>query len=146
MTDYRTLYESAPIGLWQIRLSDGEIISANKKACDILGFKNFQDLSKKPALEVSKHHDLITEINSSGEIKDFPVTLKKKDGKQINAILSLKLSANKEYVEGSLRDVSDELSLEAKLVPHIQKMSILRQNIIQKLESFEPAYSFSKSL
>ncbi len=97
-------------------------------------------------IEVSKNEDLIKELNESTEIKDFPVTLKKKDGKEISALLSLKLSADKDFVEGSLRDVTEELSLESKIAPHIKKMSILRQNIMQKLESFEPAYSFSKSL
>jgi PAS domain S-box-containing protein len=146
MTDYRTLYESAPIGLWQIRLNDGKILSANKKTCDILGFRNFQELSRKSILEVTKNEDLIKELHESGEIKNFPFTLKKKDGKEISALLSLKLSEDKNYVEGSIRDVTEELSLESKIAPHIQKMSILRQSIIQKLESFEPVYSFSKSL
>ena len=146
MTDYQTLYESAPIGLSQIRVNDGKIISANKKTCDILGFRNFQELSRKSIVEVTKNDNLIKELNESNEIKDFPVTLKKKDGKEIFATISLKLSTDKDYVEGSLRDVTDELSLESKIAPHIKKMSILRENIMQKLESFEPAYSFSKSL
>lgn len=143
MTDYRHLYDSAPVGLWQTRISDGKFLSANKKTCDLLGYSSFNELSEKCSVDFypeTERNELLSQLMKKKELKDYPIAMRRKDGKELTFLVSAKIYTEENYIEGSLRDVTDELSLEAKIVPHIRKMSKLRANIIQKLESV--AYNF----
>lgn len=138
MTDYRKLYESAPVGLWQTSIEKGQFLSANKEACDILGFDDFEDLSTFVATDLydaNTREELLKNLFKFKEVKDYPVTMTRKDGKEISVLLSAKIHPDKGYIEGTIRDVTENISLESILAPHIQKMSILKKHIVERLES-----------
>lgn len=140
MTNYRTLYESAPVGLWRSKINDGRFISANKKACEILGFKSFYEINHKSLndfYDSSEHQKMMNLLLENKEIKDHPVTMYKKDGKEISVLVSAEIHQEQGYIEGTIKDITDEISLEAIIVPHIKKMSELKNNIIQKLEVYQ---------
>lgn len=137
MTDYKELYESAPVGLWQTSIEDGHFLSANETAIQILGFESLEDLSSAVATDFYKDKSarsrLISELSQVGEIKDFRFRMKRKDGSEFTALISAKIHPDKGYIEGTLEDVTDGVSLEACIIPHLEKMSLLRQNIINRL-------------
>lgn len=147
MTNYRTLYESAPVGLWRSKISDGRFINANKKICEILGFKEFYDINRKSLNDFYDSTELQNMLNllfETKEIKDYPITMYKKDGKEISVLVSAQLHRDQGYIEGTIKDITDEISLEAIIVPHIKKMSQLKNDIIQRLEVYQ--YSPLKTL
>lgn len=150
MTDYRRLYESAPVGLWQTSIDKGQFLSANKEACNILGYDSFEDLSTILATDlydITVREDLLKYLLKVKEVKDYPVTMTRKDGKEISVLLSAKIYPDKGYVQGTIRDVTENISLESILAPHIQKMSILKQHIVQRLESSNnEQYTSSKTI
>lgn len=150
MTDYRRLYESAPVGLWQTSIDKGQFLSANKEACNILGYDSFEDLSTVLATDLydtTVREDLLKYLLKVKEVKDYPVTMTRKDGKEISVLLSAKIYPDKGYIQGTIRDVTENISLESILAPHIQKMSILKQHIVQRLESSNyEQYTSSKTI
>lgn len=148
MTDYRKLYESAPVGLWQTSIDEGQFLSANKEACDILGYDDFNDLSTVLATDlydVTARKNLLKYLLKAKEVKDYPVTMTRKDGKEISVLLSAKIHPDKGYIEGTIRDVTEDISLESILAPHVQKMSILKQHIIQRLENTSNCEQYTSS-
>lgn len=148
--EYKDLYEAAPVGLWRTNVNDGKFIHANEAAVYILGFSNFEELSNylsKDLYDPLIRQDLIKELEKVNEIKDLQVTMKRKDGKEITVSLSAKLNTEKGFIEGTIKDVTDIISLEASaLIPHLEKISLLKQSIIDKIKQSESSlHTISKT-
>ena len=60
--------------------------------------------------------------------------MKKKDGTPIWVAISAKIYPEKGYLEGSIRDISNKKKQEENFAPHLQKLSLLKQNIMKRLQ------------
>jgi PAS domain S-box-containing protein len=139
MTDYKDLYNEAPVGLWRTSIEDGKFLHANEATVNILGFSSFEELSKCLSTDLYDkdiREDLLKELKEVKEISDFQFTMRRKDGKEITVSLSAKINADKGYLEGTIRDVTGTISVEASaLIPHLEKMSILKQHIMDRIKN-----------
>jgi len=137
--EYQELYETAPVGLWRTQIEDGRFIHANEATINILGFSDFNDLSSHVSTDlydVKERDELIKELRRYGEISDFQVSMKRKDGKEITVNLTAKLNEEKGYIEGTIRDLTGMISIKASsIVPHLEKISEIKRHIFDKLNS-----------
>jgi len=138
MTDYENLYNGAPVGLWRTSIEDGRFLHANEATINILGFSSFEELSKFVSTDLyadkAVRQDLVKELQEVNEISDFQFNMHRKDGKKITVCVSAKIYPDKGYIEGTIRDVSGVISLEASaIIPHLEKMSLLKQTIMEKI-------------
>ncbi len=135
--EYKDLYETAPVGLWRTHIDNGHFIHANEAAINILGFSDFDDLSTHSATDLydaKEREELIQELRRHGEVSDFQVAMKRKDGKEIFVNLSAKLNEEKGYIEGTIRDMTGIISIKASaIIPHLEKMSELKKHILEKI-------------
>lgn len=139
MTDYKDLYNGAPVGLWRTSIEDGTFLEANEATVDILGFASFEDLSQHVSTDLydkKVRKILLEELHKVHEITDFQFTMRRKDGKEITVSVSAKINPEKGYLEGTIRDVTGIISLESSsLIPHLEKMSLLKQHIMDKIKN-----------
>ena len=138
---YKQLYESAPVGLWRTSIEDGRFIHANEATVNMLGYDNFEELSQYSSTDLYDpeiRNSLVQELKECQEIKDVQVVMRKKDGNEITVSLSAKIDQKNGYIEGTVRDVTNIISLESSiLLPHLEKISLLKQHIIEKLRQNE---------
>jgi PAS domain S-box-containing protein len=135
--DYKNLYNGAPVGLWRTSIDTGKFLQANEATVNILGFRDFDDLSQYVSTDLYDQQartNLIKELEEVQEISDFHVVMTRKDGRQITVSVSAKIHPDKGYLEGTIRDVSGVISLEAaSLIPHLEKMSLLKKHILERV-------------
>jgi len=89
--NYKLLQDNVPIGLYQ-STPDGQFIYVNKWFAKILNYSSPEELSKKKVRDLYADPDqrkkMINELNTTGEMPDTEVLLKRKDGSTIWAIVS----------------------------------------------------------
>ncbi|MBM3303006.1 MAG: PAS domain S-box protein, partial [Deltaproteobacteria bacterium] len=112
-------------------LREGEITDANVAFCKIFGYtreetigKNILELYSDPA-DRPKFQE---QIEKSGFVKDYPVKFKRKDGKELDCLLtsSVHYGEDGRVVEyrGIMRDVTDQQLLQRQLL-QAQKMEAI---------------------
>ncbi|NOX17991.1 MAG: PAS domain S-box protein [Chlorobi bacterium] len=113
---YKRLFENAPIGMYRSN-EKGEIILANKKLLEILGYNSVEDLAKNlTAYELYPENEnrekFIELIQANGSIQNFQTKLIKKDGEIIDVIENANLlfdeDENMQYYEGIIQDVTQQ--------------------------------------
>lgn len=144
--DYKELYNSATVGLWRTSISDGKFLNLNSAVANILGYDDVDDLAAHRASDLyEKIYDrqsLIEELEKLREVTDFEVCMKKKDGSPVWVSISAKMYPDKDYIEGSIRNITCETE---RIMPHLEKLSCLKENIIKKLKQDQLEYAGNKS-
>jgi PAS domain S-box-containing protein len=108
---YRTLFEFAPIGIGKSD-KNGNVLDANKKMIEIMGYSNIQDLKKINIKELYVNPDdrkkLLQGLQRRGSVRDFLVQLKKKDGEIYYALLDVDImqSGKEDDMCTTVRDVT----------------------------------------
>lgn len=123
-----SLYETAPVGLWRLDLNT-HFIHANRTALDILGYSSLDELNQ------SSDKQLLTEISNKSQEN---LLISNNLGKDIWVELSAVISPEG-FVEGTIKDVTS-------IQPHIEKVSMIKQNIIKRLNQDEPSLSRSSKI
>ena len=121
---FRSLYENATIGIYRSK-PDGEIIFANPKFIDILGYSSFEEL-KKVDVEGSIYHNIEYRekfkkiMESEDVVHGFSAELVKKDGSKIFILESSRaikdINGKIEYYEGTIEDITKQKETEQALI------------------------------
>jgi PAS domain S-box-containing protein len=117
---YRSIIQNSAEGVFQTS-ADGRFLTVNQALVSILGYDSEEDI-KGCDIEndIYKNPDdrrkIIELLRTHGEIKNFKVELKKRDGTFITARINDRIvsdeESGREYYEGSLHDISDQIRLE----------------------------------
>ncbi len=117
---YRGLYETAPVGLYRSRISDGKIIMANQRAANILGYSSIEELTKEfvfgERYSPDRRVELLRKLEESGTVSDFEIQVARKDGEKIDLMKTARAYPEYGYIEGALIDVTDKKHLETQLL------------------------------
>ncbi len=143
-SNYQTLYDTAPIGLWRTAISNGKFISLNKYCKDILGFKEGIDIHACDLYkDKNKREELLDDLHKHGEIKDFEIEIVLPDGSHKWISLTAKIYENKDYLEGCLRDITKEKMMEEELKDLKEQMlstlSSIREDVHCRMENYATA-------
>jgi two-component system sensor histidine kinase EvgS len=130
---YRTLYENAPIGIFQTSL-DNRFINANPQCATILGYESPDEMIYKVGdLTRQIYNDHLNAIKfkklfkEKGGVTDFEYIYTKKDGSKIWLSLSAKIDTDKEgnnIIDGYTYDITKRKKIENEL----QKLSQAIEN------------------
>ncbi|MCW8850023.1 MAG: PAS domain S-box protein, partial [Melioribacteraceae bacterium] len=121
---FRSLYENATIGIYRSR-PNGEIIFANPKFIDILGYSSFEELKRvdvESSIYVNREYrKKFKKIMAAEEIvHGFSVELFKKDGSKIFILESSRAIKDDdgkiEYYEGTIEDITTQKEMEQALI------------------------------
>jgi PAS domain S-box-containing protein len=117
---FRTIFENSQVGIYRTRTCDGLILNANQRFADLFGFDSPQGM-------IGIEHTLGYWVNPSdrqqgielmkrdGEVRNFEVQMRKRDGTVFWGLFSSYLNAGDDYIEGVLADISDRKQAEAAL-------------------------------
>lgn len=125
---YRSLFEESKDMVY-ISTPEGRFLDINSAGIHLLGYtikEEIQSLNVRDTYLKPESRELFQqEIHRNGFVKDFEVTLKRKDGSNLQAIITANAVRNKEgeisFYRGIIRDVTESRRLEQQLF-QIQKM------------------------
>lgn len=126
---YRTLFDQSKDGIY-ITTRDGKLVEANQAYLDLFGLTkeeardlNILDIYPEPAAK--NRERFRRDIEKAGSLKDYDITLKRKDGRLIDCLSTSTLKRAPDGTilgyQGMVRDVTEYKQLQNQLV-HAQKM------------------------
>jgi PAS domain S-box-containing protein len=118
---FRSIFDNSTEGIFQTS-HDGRIIVANPAFVKILGYNNLDELfglniDQDIFINSEDRDKLIKQLRRENFVHNYKVGLKKKDGTAIIVKLDDRLlrdEAGEIYFEGTIRDVTEQIQLEAE--------------------------------
>ncbi len=120
------LFENAPIGIGLTTI-DGKALDTNEALLDMLGYSKGEFLRRNVTefyADPERRDDLLDRLSESGDVNDFGVKLKRKDGSPFYASLNV----SKIHLEG--QEVM--LSMIEDVTEHVQLNDQLRREIAER--------------
>ncbi len=136
---YRSLFENVPDGVYRTGV-DGKFIAANPACLKIIGYESFEELCKTTAYDLfldPKHRDEFnSQFNSSRDIIQSELVLRRKDGKQIIVLDNCR----------AVRDETGEIKFYEGTITEITARKQAEQLILKQSEELSRLYRASASL
>lgn len=119
---FRSIFNNSAEGIFQSTL-EGKFIVTNPAMAEILGYSDPSELLKidigQDLFKSQEERDkLIDIIIKKGPVKDYQLTLKKKNGEdlivKLNDRFFIDEETNSSYLEGSIRDITQQVITEEK--------------------------------
>ncbi len=126
---YRTLFEESKDVIF-ISSADGRILDINNAGVELLGYASKEelfsiDIEKDLYYQVGTRKEFKQLLEREGYVKDYEITLKRKDGQKVvvHETSSIIYDKNGKIIayHGILRDVTEKLRLQSQLL-QVQKM------------------------
>ncbi len=125
---YRRLFEDSKDGIY-ITTFDGQLVDVNSSMMEILGFTDKEEMKQFNVRDFYFYpYDrlkLIRELELNGYVKDFSVTLKRKDSNKAHVLVTTVVIRDERgrpiMFNGSMRDITEKKQLEQQLI-QAQKM------------------------
>lgn len=141
---YKTLFDHMQEGVF-VSLPDGKIIECNQAFADMLGYSSRDELLKLKAEELYESPEdrrkFLAQIEEQGFVRNFEITLKRKDGRLITAIESsfaTRDAAGKiESCQGVLLDITDKKQAEDEIRRRNRELSALNSIAVIFNQSFD---------
>ncbi len=129
---FRRLFEESRDAIY-FSTPEGRIVDMNPAGVALLGYSSCQELIRDirgAALykDPSDRERLLRRLMKNGHVKDYEVVLKRKDGKEITALITASaISDGREettLIQGIIRDITRQKELQEQLL-HAQKMEAI---------------------
>ena len=126
---YRALFEESKDGIY-ISTEEGTFIDVNPALVEILGYKTKEevlnlDIKTEVYFKPSEREKFMQAIASRSYVRDLEVSLKRKDGSEVNVLLTSMVERGPDntviYYSGTIRDITEKKKLEQQLI-QAQKM------------------------
>lgn len=119
---FRHLFENNLAGVFRSEVG-GDLLEANMAIAEIFGYTSVEDFKKAKAQDLyfsdKDREKYIEELRKKGFVKNFQMRMKKKDGSEIWILENVQLvkssSDNKEYIEGTLIDITETKRIQQAL-------------------------------
>ncbi len=136
----RSLFENAPIGIFRTSI-DGKVFAANPEIVKILGYNSFKELKKVRLQDIYVKKDerkKFLELALSQKIViGFETEFRRKDDSIITVSITGRLIkndiSNKQYIEGTLEDITFKKEIEKQIIAAKEKaeeMNRLKDNFL----------------
>ncbi len=142
---YKHFYDTAPVGFYTTKISDGTFIKANDFCVHMLGCDSFEDLKenvKSMELYPPEHRViLIDKLEKYGRVTDFEIGITLPSGKRKWAILTARKCLHGDCLEGSITDITERKLLEIELQKYkdkeIKSLQQLQEQVKCRMDQFE---------
>ena len=130
---YRNLFENAQVGIFRTRISDGKILEGNRRAAEMVGYKDFDQFIKE--FVAAEHYinpadrDRMLASFQDGELKNFETRFYRKDGDIIWVLFSGRIYPERGYIEGVATDITERKRMEEVLKESEQRYRLLAENV-----------------
>lgn len=119
---FHSIFENSAEGMFQSSL-EGRFLTVNQALANILGYASKEELqevniTKDIYVNQEDRLKLIEELKENGYVKNFKISLKKKDGTIVSVRLNDRLISDEEgshfYFEGNMFDITEQVIAEEK--------------------------------
>lgn len=119
---YHSIFENSPEGMFQSSY-DGRFITVNKSLADMLGYSSIEELMQLNLIsdlykDSKERLKLIDILKEKGEVKNYMVKLKRKNGSEMTGRLNDRIVEDSItgdiYFEGSIQDITKEFEEEKR--------------------------------
>jgi PAS domain S-box-containing protein len=129
---FRNLYQTAQVGLFRTRISDGKMLECNDKLAQIAGYDKPEDaiadyVASEHYVDPTARKEMLTELKKSGGVRDFEAEITRRDGTPIWISFSAHLYPQEDYLEGVLIDITDRKFAEKRIRHYIGELETLAQ-------------------
>lgn len=113
---FRHLFESAPVGIFSLRLFDGSLLDANQQFGQILGYtcataigtdaiaqKSVTDFLSDPTAQ----QQILAAKQAAGKVCQCQIQIRKQDGTIIWVLLALRIDAAEDCLVGAIAEIKD---------------------------------------
>jgi len=109
---YQSLFNDAQVALFRNRLSDGKILEINERYAKMAGYSNIQDCMAEfnaadAWVDPNERKKLMEILQENGFISDYETEIIRKDGAKIWISFSAMIFPEKEFLEGSIVDITE---------------------------------------
>src|ERR1019366_6629832 len=119
---YRHLFENNLAAVFRSE-TGGKLVDFNQALVDVLGFKSAEELKKSSTHEFyfssEEREKYLDDLKKKGFVKNYQMRMRKKDGSEIwimeNVTLIKDSKGNKEYIEGTLIDITETRRMQQAL-------------------------------
>ncbi len=118
---YRHIFENSQVGLGRTRIEDGLFLDANQRCAEILGYSCAADLIGKGfttefCVNPGDRASMLAQLDrNNGEVRDFEIQLRRRDGSLAWGLLSLRLNPEEACLDFVFADISDRKQAEEAL-------------------------------
>lgn len=134
--EYRDLVDNALTGIYKTDVS-GRILFANNALLEILGYGPDEDISKLNIISMYKNKDdretILKKLNQSNKLKEYEVEFKKKDGTDINILLSATMDGD--TISGMMMDITQNKIAEENLKKSLEEKEMLVKEIHHRVKN-----------
>lgn len=119
---YRNLFENNLAAVFRSEVGGG-LVDVNQALVDIFGFSSIDELKQAGAKQLyyseEERNAYLRELRKKGYVKNYQMRMKRKDGAEIwimeNVMLVKDIRSKKEYIEGTLIDITETKRMEQAL-------------------------------
>ena len=150
---YKEIFNLLPIGLYRTSIKDGKFLNANPYCAEMLGYDSVDELLEKEAscnlyYDPSERERFIKEIeDKKGIVENYELKLKLHDGSTKWVAITARKTKN--YLEGSLMDITDRKNMEAELESYktneIKSLAIISEAAKQRCDMHDGRAVYEKS-
>ncbi|MCP4150968.1 MAG: response regulator [bacterium] len=125
--EYRNLYETAAIGLYRCKISDGKLLRANKTALRAFGYSNLEnaladEFTIADCYPAEKRSNILASATESDDVSRVETHLTFKDEREMDAVITFKIYPDENYIEGAIQDVTEARRQEKELAKKEQQL------------------------
>ncbi|MCB9057316.1 MAG: PAS domain S-box protein [Calditrichae bacterium] len=132
--NFKEIVENAVDGIYR-STTDGKIIYANHAFIKMLGYNSLEEISDIHIAadlyeKKEDREEFVKELKNHSGVKNYITSLRRKDGKVVSIVEHahlVKQNDGMEYIEGVLRDISENMQLEENL----KKSRLFSNNLIE---------------
>ena len=146
---FRNIFENSQMGIFRTRIEDGLILDANQCFINIFGFDSPTEVIgiKRTVdfyVDLHQRQQAVEQLQTYGELQNFEVQLRKRDGTLFWALYSSRLDVDAGYMEGVIADISDRKQAEEALRQSELKFRNTVENVndIIKIITSEGIFSY----
>jgi len=139
---YRSLFEDSRDAIY-ITTKDGKFLDANQALLDLFGYSREEVLNrinvKETYRSLADRERFQQEVEAKGSVRDFEVVLRKKDGSEMDCLLtsSVRRSLKGDILgyQGIIRDITERKQMEEALKESSEKIKRFAYSISHDLKS-----------
>ncbi|MCP6760136.1 MAG: PAS domain S-box protein [Fischerella sp. CENA71] len=116
----RTIFENSQVGIFRVGREDNLILDANQRLVSMLGYNSATEIighkrSHQFYVNLDERQQIIKILQTHGEVHNIEIELKKRDGTLFWGLLSARLNATENCIEGVITDISERKQTEEEL-------------------------------
>ncbi len=115
---YRNLFENTQAGVFQAKMDGTEFYAVNIKFAEIFGYSIEEMLAKPTEFRLTNSKEMAEiyqKLRKKGDVENYEIETLKKNGEIITCIASVKLFPERQYVEGTIIDITERKKAERAL-------------------------------